>query len=92
MNVSWVDSAERDRLDIWSYISADNPEAAVEMDETFSETAKKLSDFPLLGQNGQISGTREIFPHKNYRMVYEIESEIIWILAIVHASRQWPPV
>jgi addiction module RelE/StbE family toxin len=90
VNVRWVDSAEQDRLDIWEHISSDNPEIAVKMDETFSETAARLADFPLFGQNGQIKGTREIFPHKNYRMVYEIEGETVWTLAIVHTSRQWP--
>jgi hypothetical protein len=24
--------------------------------------------------------------------VYEIDGEAVWILALVHAARQWPPV
>ncbi|MDR3264972.1 MAG: type II toxin-antitoxin system RelE/ParE family toxin [Synergistaceae bacterium] len=90
MNVRWVEVAKQDRVDILTYISADNPSAAVRMDELFSEVAEKLADFPLMGQVGQIPGTREMFPHENYRMVYEIGGETVWILALVHTSRQWP--
>jgi plasmid stabilization system protein ParE len=77
VNVRWVKATEEDRADILLFIGADNPAAAVRMDEIFGETAKKLSDFPLLGQTGQIPGTREVFPHENYRMVYEIEGETV---------------
>jgi addiction module RelE/StbE family toxin len=92
VNVRWVKPAEKDRADILIYISADNPEAAVRIDALFGKAAGKLADFPLMGQVGQISGTREIFPHENYRMVYEIEGETVWILALVHTSRRWPPI
>ena len=36
--------------------------------------------------------TLELIPHEHYRLVYEIESDTAWILALVHTSRQWPPV
>jgi addiction module RelE/StbE family toxin len=92
VNVRWVEAAEEDRADILIYIGADNLAAAVRMDELFGEAAEKLADFPRMGQTGQVSGTREVFPHENYRMVYEIEEETVWILALVHTSRQWPPI
>jgi plasmid stabilization system protein ParE len=41
---------------------------------------------------GIIPGTRELTPHKTHRLVYEIDQEAVWILALVHTSRQWPPV
>jgi hypothetical protein len=46
----------------------------------------------LLGKTGIIPGTRELIPHESYRLVYEIEQETVWILAIVHTARMWPPM
>ena len=36
-------------------------------------------------------GTRELIPHRSYRIVYEVGPETVWVLALVHTSRQWPP-
>ncbi len=41
---------------------------------------------------GRITGTREVIPHKSYCLVYEIKQETVWVLALVHTARQWPPV
>ena len=81
MKVRWTPEAEQDRLDVWNYIAADNPAAAA-----------RLARFPLIGRTGTIPGTRELIPHEHYRLVYEIADQIVWLLALVHTSRQWPPV
>lgn len=62
------------------------------MDELFSASAKRLVEYPELGRPGRIAGTRELIPHRSYRLVYEIERDTVWILALVHTARQWPPV
>ena len=92
MRVVWTPEALQDREDIWNYIVEQNPNSAVLMDELFSHAVARLSEYPLFGKAGQIPGTRELIPHENYRLVYEIENEIVWILALVHASKQWPPL
>lgn len=92
MRVVWTPEAEQDRADIWDYIAADSPRSAAGMDELFSQAAARLHDYPYLGMQGKISGTRELMPHENYRLVYEIEQEIVWILALVHTARLWPAV
>jgi toxin ParE1/3/4 len=91
VNVVWTDVAEQNRADIFDYIAADNPGAAVEMDTLFSEVAAKLVAYPMLGKAGRIAGTRELFPHESYRLIYEIEGETVWVLALVHTARLWPP-
>ena len=91
MRVVWTPEAQQDRNDVWSYIAADNPRAAARMDELFSEAAARLASFPQLGKAGRIAGTRELIPHESYRLVYEIEGDTIWVLALVHTARQWPP-
>lgn len=92
MRVVWTPEAQQDRADIWDYIAADNPAAAARMDELFSDAASRLSRHPMLGRPGKIPGARELIPHESYRLVYEIDGETVWVLALVHTARQWPPV
>jgi len=93
VKVRWTTQAEQDRIDIMTYIAADNPRAAVAVDDLFSAAAARLSGFPRLGKPGEIAGTRELIPHENYRLVYEIAEidDTVWVLALVHAARKWPP-
>ena len=92
MRVIWTPEAEQDRDDIWNYIAADNLVAATLMDKLFSDAAARLVTYPMLGQIGRIPGTRELVPHENYLLVYEVIQETAWILALVHTARQWPPL
>ena len=91
MRVLWASGAEQDRADIIDHISDDNPLAAIRMDELFAEAAGRLADHPHLGQAGQIPGTRELVPHESHRLVYEVQGDTLWILALVHTARMWPP-
>jgi len=77
---------------MWDFVVEQNSQAAVRLDQIFSDVVSKLSDFPLMGKPGKISGTREWIPHENYRLVYEIVDQTVWILTVLHASREWPPV
>lgn len=79
MRVIWTLEALQDRADIWDHIAADNPRAAARMDELFRDAASMLGKHPNIGKPGKIAGTRELIPHENYRLVYEI-------------ARLWPPV
>lgn len=92
MRVIWTPEAQQDRADVWDTIAADNPHAAARMDELFSDAAARLAEHPKLGKPGKISGTRELIPHESYRLEYEIERETLWLLALVHTARQWPPM
>lgn len=94
MKVRWMAAAKQDRADIVDYIAVESPRAAIKMEQLFSETAAKLGNFPMLGRIGKIPGTRELIPHESYRLVYEVDeaTETVWVLALVHTARQWPPV
>lgn len=87
MRVFWASAAEQDRADIIDYISQNNPLAAIRMDELFTDAAGRLAAHPLLGKSGLIPGTRELIPHESYRLVYEVERDAVWILALVHTAR-----
>ena len=92
MRVIWTPEAQQDRVDVWDYIEADNPQAAARLDKLFSDAVARLAEHPKLGRPGKIPGTRELIPHENYRLIYEIEQETVWVLALVHTARHWPPV
>jgi len=93
MKIIWTPEAEHQRDAIFDYIAADNPRAAGRMDTLFASTANKLNIFPERGRPGDLPGTRELFPHEHYRLVYKVDktADTIWILALVHGARQWPP-
>ena len=92
MIVIWTPEAEQDRLDIWEHIAANNPTAAARIDILFSHAAARLAEHPELGKMGTIPDTRELIPHESYRLIYAIDYETVWVLALVHTARQWPPL
>lgn len=95
MKIIWTPQALQDRTGIWEHIHANNPRAAARMDQRFCDAVAKLAKlakYPMLGQSGKIPQTRELIPHQNYRLVYETHGETVWLLALVHTARQWPPI
>lgn len=91
MNIVWTSEAERDRAAIFDYLAVRDPPAAVRLDGLFSQAVVQLADFPMLGHVGKVAGTRELTPHRSYRIIYEVMDETVWILVLIHTARQWPP-
>jgi len=89
--VRWTPEALDDRREIWDFIAVENPLAAVELDLRFEASTDPLSDHPEIGRPGLIPGTRELIPQAHYRIVYEIQQTTVWVLAVVHTARLWPP-
>lgn len=92
MELFWTPEATQDREEIYDYIEADNPAAALAIDELFAEKAGRLVDHPGLGRPGRVTGTRELVAHQNYILVYDVASGLVRVLRVLHAARQWPPV
>lgn len=92
MKVIWTPEAVQDRVAIWEYLEARNPEAALRMDQLFSDAVAGLVEFPMLGHEGEVPGTRELTPHRSYRLVYEVVDDTVWILVLIHTAREWPPL
>jgi len=91
MKLFWTPEAEQDRDEIYDYIEADNPAAAFDLDELFSEKAALLADNPGMGRPGRLPGTRELVAHRNYILVYDLTGDWVRVLRVLHAARQWPP-
>ena len=91
MALFWTPEATQDRDEIYDYIEADNPTAALALDELFAEKARYLVDHPGLGRPGRVAGTRELVVHPNYILVYDVAGNRVRVLRVLHAARQWPP-
>ena len=91
MRLVWTRPASVDRKDIREYIARDNPAAALALDELISGRARRLIDHPGLGRPGRVAGTREWVVHPNYVLVYDVAGDLVRVLRILHAARQWPP-
>jgi len=90
MELFWTPEAIKDRDDIYNYIEADNPAVALTLDELLSEKASRLVDHPNLGKPGRLTDTRELVAHQNYILVYDLAGDLVRVLRVLHAARQWP--
>jgi len=92
MKVEWTSDAERDRQEVWDFIAESDIAAADRLIHRFEEAIDRLTEFPRMGRPGSFAGTREFVAHPNYKIVYRFGEHTLYILAIYHTSRQWPPV
>ena len=92
MKLVWSRPAREDRKAIREYIAADNPSAALDLDELLSEKAARLVDHPGLGRPGRLQGTRELVAHRHYILIYDVVGDLVRVLRVLHAARQWPPI
>ena len=90
MELRWTPEAIADRESIYEHVEADNPAAALALDELFAACAARLIDHPGLGRTGRVQGTRELVAHRNYILIYDLAGEMVRLLRVLHAARRWP--
>ena len=44
-----------------------------------------------MGRKGRQAGTRELVAHPNYIVVYDVTGDMVRVLRVLHAARQWSP-
>jgi toxin ParE1/3/4 len=87
----WSRFALSDRDAIFSYIEAENPRAAIHVDEQIADAARRLLDFPDSGQTGRVAGTRElVIPRTPYVAAYLIEGDTVRTCACFTERRCGP--
>ena len=90
MKLAWTLDARQDRRNIREHIARENPAAALTLDELFAQKAGRLIDHPEMARPGRVAGTRELVVHRNFILVYDIAGDLVRILRVLHARRQWP--
>jgi addiction module RelE/StbE family toxin len=87
----WARYALSDRDGIFTYIRAENPKAAVLIDQQVASAARRLLEFPESGRIERIEGTRElVVPRTPYILAYIILPDRIRILRVLHGAQMWP--
>jgi len=91
MEIVWRAAALNDLESIRDFIAQDNPRAAARVRTAIQTTIDRLAQFPRLGREGRVAGTRElVVPNAPYVVVYRIVENQVRILAVLHTARRWP--
>ena len=89
MKLLWTKESLLKLQEIESYISSDNPQAALELIDKIITLAESLSENPEKGRivpELSISQIRELI-YKNYRLVYLLKKNSIEILTVFEGHR-----
>lgn len=91
MKLTWSAFALSDRDAIFTYIEADNPSAAIMVDERIMAATRRLVDFPASGRVGRIAGTRELVINGTpYIAAYAVTETAVRVLRVLHGAQEWP--
>ena len=91
-SIFWTETAKKDLHEIIQYISYDNVDIARKQYLKIKENAEKLTNFPEQGRvipelaNENISKYRELIISP-WRLMYKIEKNRVYILALVDGRR-----
>ncbi|CAJ6801931.1 type II toxin-antitoxin system RelE/ParE family toxin [Burkholderia pseudomallei] len=90
MIVEWRALAREDRSNLFDFIAADNPTAALELDDRIERLTDALLDHPELYRAGRVRGTREMVLTPNYLLVYRVRKRagVVEIMRIVGARQR----
>ncbi len=89
MRIIWTQSAVLNLEGIKEYIAQDSQYYAVEFVEKIIGAVEKLGVFPRLEREVpeiKKENIREII-YGNYRILYGLDSEVLYIIAIIHTAR-----
>ena len=91
MKIEWHRLARLDLIEIVSYISNDNPDAALRMLDEIERQAELLRNMPEMGRPGRCHGTRDlVVAGTAYILPYRIDRDRIVILRVLHGAQRWP--
>jgi plasmid stabilization system protein ParE len=84
--------AVEDLFEIWSYIAADDMDAANRVEEAILGSCSFLSDNPLAGRiRADLTALPLRFwvvqPYRNYWVVYDPETKPLRVIRILHGAR-----
>ncbi|OKY75404.1 MAG: hypothetical protein BM485_09095 [Desulfobulbaceae bacterium DB1] len=92
MKLQWAETAKNDLVAIREFIAEDNPEVAKSWIDRLRKKARDIVRQPLAGRRvPELSrdDIREVL-ERNYRIVYQVHSDIISILTVFESHRLLP--
>jgi toxin ParE1/3/4 len=88
MKATWSEPAVADLVAIHDYIARDSPHYARRFVEKLIAAAEPLESFPQLGRIvSEGDGRHREILIRAYRLIYRVEGEEIFIVTVVHGSR-----
>lgn len=89
-SIEWSEDALADFESAIAYVNRDNPAAAAKIADRVLATIDNLADLPT-GHQGRMTGTYEKLAQKTpYIVAYSMTDLTVYILRIIHGSRDWP--
>jgi len=90
MEVRWTPAAADDLENIANYLFEKTPENAPRLIREIYRAPSSLKNFPNRGREGKKKGTRElVMPSLPYVFVYQVKSNAMFIVRILHGSQEW---
>jgi toxin ParE1/3/4 len=91
VKLEWSEAAQAEREAIYDFIDANNPRAAIAIDDRIEEAVERLVRFPTSGRIGRADGTRELVIDRTpYIAAYRIADKTIRVLRLLHGAQEWP--
>ncbi|HVC83150.1 MAG TPA: type II toxin-antitoxin system RelE/ParE family toxin [Chloroflexota bacterium] len=91
MRIRWTSPALSDLSLLQEYIAEDSPVAARRIVQSIRAEVNNLAAFPAMGRQGRVAETRELVVNKGrHIVVYRVRNQVIEIVAMIDARRQWP--
>jgi toxin ParE1/3/4 len=91
VKLRWTLPAVDHLREIFEYMAADNPAAAVRTVERIRNAIRQTARMPNAGRLGRVGGTREVVvPGTAYLVAYRVLDDAIHVLAVLHGARKWP--
>ena len=89
--VIWTDPAKSDLRAIHDFIASDSKYYAKKVVQDIVDRANILEEYPRIGRMApeiDDENIREIFAY-SYRILYEIKSENVYVIGVIHGGRDF---
>ncbi|WP_123582555.1 type II toxin-antitoxin system RelE/ParE family toxin [Pseudomonas brassicacearum] len=91
MRVEWLRTALKNIDDEAAYIALENPKAAADFVKAIFASIEHLAQFPAIGREGRLSGTREwVLTDRPYVIPYRVRQGRLQVLRVFR-TRRLPP-
>jgi len=92
MRVEWTRSALADLVSIYEYIAKDSQSYALSVIDRITKRTVQIGLFPFSGESVPEYSNQEIREviEYSYRLIYLIDADVVYVLAVVHGARLLP--
>jgi len=91
VKIRWTAVAADDLKSVHEYLSERAPTQADGMVDRILAGIDVLEQYPNLGRQGRLEGTRElVITGTPFIVIYRLRESQLEVLGILHAARKWP--